>query len=92
MLTWEGSQAQGPSGIIEAINKPELAIVKHQVTANDSQPAPGGGVLVTVTGSLAVYAAFDKPMLFAETFNLQPIPGQHGGFFIHNQIFRLLFG
>ena len=48
-------------------------------------------MLVTVTGNLAIDNAFDKPMLFAETFNLQPIPGQPGGFFVHNQIFRLLF-
>ncbi|MFF2117044.1 nuclear transport factor 2 family protein [Kitasatospora sp. NPDC058184] len=91
MLTWEGKQVQGQAGIIETINKPELAVVKHSVASSDAQPAPGGGVLVLVTGNLAVDNAFDKPMQFTETFNLQPIPGQPGGFFIYNQVFRLVF-
>ncbi|MER8103681.1 nuclear transport factor 2 family protein [Kitasatospora sp. NPDC094016] len=91
MLTWESQQFQGPQNILAQLTKPELATVKHKVNSKDAQPAPGGGVLVTVTGSLAVDNAFDKPMSFAETFNLQPIPGQPGGFFIYNQIFRLIF-
>ncbi|MFJ8475682.1 nuclear transport factor 2 family protein [Kitasatospora sp. NPDC094011] len=91
MLTWEGAQVQGQSNVIAALTKPELATVKHRVNTNDAQPAPGGGVLVAVTGSLAVDNAFDKPLPFAETFTLQPIPGQPGGFFIHNQVFRLIF-
>ena len=91
MLSWEGQQVQGAESITATLTKPELDTVKHSLTSNDAQPAPGGGVLVTVTGSLAVDNAFDKPMLFAETFNLQPIPGQPGGFFVYNQIFRLLF-
>ncbi|WP_405640009.1 nuclear transport factor 2 family protein [Streptomyces uncialis] len=92
MLTWEGSQLQGASSIVEQLKKPELKVVKHQIASQDSQPAPGNGVLVTVTGSLAIDNAFDKPMLFTETFNLAPIPGQPGGFFVYNQIFRLVFG
>jgi hypothetical protein len=92
MLTWESQQYQGQQNITTVLTKPELATVKHQVATTDSQPAPGGGVLVTVAGSLAIDGAFDKPMLFAETFNLQPIPGQPGGFFVYNQIFRLIFG
>ncbi|RGD56692.1 hypothetical protein DR950_01800 [Kitasatospora xanthocidica] len=91
MLTWEGKQVQGQAGIIETISRPELAVVKHSVTSSDAQPAPGGGVLVLVTGNLAVDNAFDKPMLFTETFNLQPIPDQPGGFFVYNQVFRLVF-
>ncbi|MFE7593744.1 nuclear transport factor 2 family protein [Kitasatospora sp. NPDC057512] len=90
MLTWEGKQVQGVPGIIETISRPELAVVKHSVTSSDAQPAPGGGVLVAVTGSLALDNAFDKPMLFTETFNLQPLPNQPGGFFIYNQILRLV--
>ncbi|MCX5377396.1 nuclear transport factor 2 family protein [Streptomyces sp. NBC_00091] len=91
MLAWEGRQVQGASDIIAALTKPELGTVKHAVTTVDSQPAPGGGVLVSVTGTLAVDNAHDKPMSFTETFNLQPIPGQPGGFFAYNQIFRLIF-
>lgn len=31
-------------------------------------------------------------MQFSDVFNLQPIPGQPGSFFIYNQIFRLILG
>jgi hypothetical protein len=92
MLTRERAQSQGAANIVAQLTKPELGTVKHQVSATDAQPSPGGGVLVLVTGSLAVDNAFDKPMLFSETFNLQPIPGQPGGFFIYNQLFRLVLG
>lgn len=90
MLTWESQQAQGTQNIIATLTKPELDTVKHSLTSTDAQPAPGGGVLVTVVGNLAVDNAFDQPMPFTETFSLQPIPGRPGGFFIHNQIFRLI--
>ncbi|WP_459651268.1 nuclear transport factor 2 family protein [Kitasatospora sp. Ki12] len=92
MATWEGQQLQGASNIVAKLTGPELAVVKHQVQSIDAQPSPGGGVLVVVTGVLAVDNAFDKAMRFSETFNLQPIPGQAGGYFVYNQVFRLLLG
>ncbi|MEV7923930.1 MULTISPECIES: nuclear transport factor 2 family protein [unclassified Kitasatospora] len=91
MLTWENAQVQGQQNILAKLTTPQLATVKHKVNTTDAQPAPGNGVLVTVTGNLLIDNAFDKPLQFAETFNLQPIPGQPGGFFVHNQIFRLIF-
>ncbi|WP_371520111.1 nuclear transport factor 2 family protein [Kitasatospora sp. NBC_01300] len=91
MLTWENTQVQGQQNILVKLTTPELATVKHKVNTTDAQPAPGNGVLVTVTGGLVIDNAFDKPLQFAETFNLQPIPGQPGGFFVYNQIFRLIF-
>ncbi|MDC0714763.1 ketosteroid isomerase family protein [Stigmatella sp. ncwal1] len=77
---------------MSALSKPELGTVKHRVSTIDVHPSVGGGVLVSVTGSLALDNAFDKPMLFSEVFLLQPIPGQPGGFFVYNHIFRLIFG
>ncbi|MCY1076307.1 nuclear transport factor 2 family protein [Archangium lansingense] len=91
MLTWEGAQQQGSAALLGALLKPELSNIKHKVASSDAQPASGGGVLVIVTGALVIDTAFDKPMLFVETFNLQPIPGQPGGFFINNELFRLIF-
>ncbi len=92
MLTWERNQLQGASAIIGQFQQPSLGTIKHGLSTTDAQPSPNGGVLVVVTGSMAVDNAFDKPMLFTETFNLQPIPGQPGGFFVSNQIFRLVLG
>jgi len=92
MLTWEGNQVQGNQNIIGHLTRPEFATVKHVVSTTDAQPGAGGGVLVSVTGTLAIDNAFDKPMVFTEVFNLQPIPGQPGGFFVYNHIFRLILG
>ncbi|MFB7911524.1 nuclear transport factor 2 family protein [Kitasatospora sp. NPDC056076] len=92
MLTWEGAQVMGAANVMETLDKPQLAVVKHAVNTSDAQPAPGNGVLVAVTGNLALDNAYDKPIQFAETFLLQPIPGQAGGFFIHNQVLRLVLG
>ncbi|WP_328957449.1 nuclear transport factor 2 family protein [Kitasatospora purpeofusca] len=92
MLTWEGNQIQGAQNILDQLKKPELKVVKHQVTSVDSQPGANNGVVVLVTGSLAIDNAFDKPLQFTQAFTLAPIPGQPGGFFIYNQIFRLVLG
>ncbi|MBD0669956.1 nuclear transport factor 2 family protein [Streptomyces sp. CBMA156] len=92
MLTWEGQQFQGTQNILTQLTKPELKVVKHRITVVDSQPTTGGGVLVAVTGSLVIDGAHDKPLQFTGTFNLQPIPGQPGGFFVYNHVFRLIFG
>ncbi|KAJ5972026.1 Nuclear transport factor 2 Eukaryote [Penicillium vulpinum] len=90
MLVWEGNQQQGAQNIMSALTKPELKAVKTMVSSTDATPATSGGVLVVVTGSLAIDNEFDKPLSFSATFLLQPIPGQPGGFFIYSQIFRLV--
>ncbi|MDY0813641.1 nuclear transport factor 2 family protein [Kitasatospora purpeofusca] len=92
MLTWEGSQSQGANGILDQLKKPELKVVKHRVTSVDSQPGANNSVVVLVTGSLVLDNAFDRPLQFTQAFTLAPIPGQSGGYFIYNQIFRLLLG
>ncbi|KAF8315805.1 nuclear transport factor 2 domain protein [Clavulina sp. PMI_390] len=92
MLTWESNQVQGTQNIIAQLTKPGLEKVKHAVTTTDAQPSPGNGVVVVVTGSMVIDEAYDKPLTFTETFHLQPIPGQPGGFFVYNQIFKLILG
>ncbi|MBD0692939.1 nuclear transport factor 2 family protein [Streptomyces sp. CBMA123] len=92
MLTWEGAQIQGASGIIGQLAKPELKTVRTQITSVDPQPCANGSVVVLVTGSLAVDNAYDKPLRFSEMFVLAPIPDRPGGFFVYNQVFRLILG
>ncbi|WP_416371276.1 ketosteroid isomerase family protein [Streptomyces sp. MB09-01] len=79
MLTWEGHQIQGASNIIAQLKKPEMKVVKTQVTSIDSQPGANNSVGVLVTGNLAIDNAFDKPMQFTRAFTLAPIPGQGRG-------------
>ncbi|KGO37772.1 Nuclear transport factor 2, Eukaryote [Penicillium expansum] len=91
MLAWEGNQQQGTQNIMSALTKPELKTIKTMISSTDATPSVNSGVLVVVTGSLAIDNAFDKPLNFTATFSLQPIPGQPGGFFIYSHIFRLIF-
>ncbi|KAJ5505556.1 Nuclear transport factor 2 Eukaryote [Penicillium expansum] len=91
MLVWEGNQQQGTQNIMSALTKPELKTIKTMISSTDATPSVNSGVLVVVTGSLAIDNAFDKPLNFTATFSLQPIPGQPGGFFIYSHIFRLIF-
>ncbi len=90
MLTWEGRQIQGVNAVVAEFKKPELKVVRHQVGSIDSQPAVSGSVVLLVTGNLAVDNDFDKPLQFSRAFNLVPIPGQPGGYFVYNDVFRLV--
>ncbi|MFB7591405.1 nuclear transport factor 2 family protein [Streptomyces sp. NPDC056169] len=92
MLSWEGFQIQGAESIVQQLKKPELKVVKTQITSIDAQPGLNNGVAVLVTGTLVIDNQFDKPMNFTRTFTLAPIPGQPGGFFVYNDIFRLILG
>ncbi|KAJ6102560.1 Nuclear transport factor 2 Eukaryote [Penicillium sp. IBT 16267x] len=91
MLAWEGKQMQGVESIMESLTKPELSVVKTQANIIDAAPAGGGGMVITVTGNLAIDNEFDKPMVFTSTFILQPTPEESSPFFIYSQIFRLVF-
>ena len=64
--------------------------MQHKVTTCDSQPTPGGGVLVMVTGDLAVDGNVTTPLKFAQTFHLMTNP--QGGWYVHNDLFRLNYG
>ncbi|KAJ5909993.1 Nuclear transport factor 2 Eukaryote [Penicillium tannophilum] len=91
MLRWEGTDLQGTQSIIQKLMKPELKVVKTQMSSIDSEPSLDNAVLVcvTVAREKKIGSDSDESMKFTETFLLAPIPGQPGGFYIHNQVFRL---
>ncbi|MFJ8870575.1 nuclear transport factor 2 family protein [Streptomyces sp. NPDC102473] len=91
ILSWESTQSKGGTDILAALSKPDMANVKHDLSTTDAQPSPGGGVLVSVTGTLALDDTTANPLRFSEVFNLQPVPDQAGSFFVSNQIFRMVF-
>eukprot|EP01112_Ceratiomyxa_fruticulosa_P004489 TRINITY_DN15027_c0_g1_i2.p1 TRINITY_DN15027_c0_g1~~TRINITY_DN15027_c0_g1_i2.p1 ORF type:complete len:158 (+),score=35.37 TRINITY_DN15027_c0_g1_i2:77-550(+) len=91
MLTWEGQPFQGVAQIIEKIVSLPFQTVKHVVTTQDAQPTPSG-VLIFVCGTLAIDNDYEHPLKFSQTFQLLPIPGQAGGFFVFNDMFRLNIG
>jgi hypothetical protein len=63
--------------------------VQHKITTSDSQPTPSGGILVMVTGDLAVDGNVTTPLKYAQTFHLMP---NGSSWYIHNDIFRLNYG
>ena len=89
MLTFEGEQFMGMQAIMQKLTTLQFSTVAHKITTCDAQPCPSGGILVMVTGDLAVDGQLDKPLKFAQTFHLMP---NGASWYIHNDIFRLNYG
>ncbi|KAK6343442.1 Nuclear transport factor 2 [Orbilia blumenaviensis] len=88
LLTFESSQTQGAADIAEKLVNLPFQKVQHNVATKDAQPLPGGsGIVVMVTGSLAVDDS-PAPLSFAQTFILQP---DGGSFFVAHDIFKLVY-
>mmetsp|Transcript_998 Transcript_998/g.2515 ORF Transcript_998/g.2515 Transcript_998/m.2515 type:complete len:121 (+) Transcript_998:82-444(+) len=65
--------------------------VQHQVTTFDVQPvvaAQPNSILVFVSGQLLVDDS-TNPIKFSQTFHLMP---KEGGYWVHNDMFRLNYG
>ncbi|KAJ5636182.1 Nuclear transport factor 2 Eukaryote [Penicillium longicatenatum] len=71
MLAWEGKQMQGVESIMEYLTKPELSVVKTQASIVDAAPASGGGMVITVTGTLASTSEESSPFfIYSQIFRL----------------------
>ncbi|KAH9057532.1 nuclear transport factor 2 [Lactarius vividus] len=79
MLTFEGTQIQGTSSIIEKLTSLPFAKVLHKVTTLDAQP---------VTGLLVVDDS-PNPLQFSQVFQLIP---DGGSYYVFNDVFRLNYG
>ncbi|KAJ2052127.1 Nuclear transport factor 2 [Coemansia sp. S2] len=86
MMSWEGTQMQGPKNIVEKLVSLPFTRVAHKVTTIDTQPSlPNvNAVVIAVTGQLLVDDE-TKPQQYTQLFQLV----EEGGFFIYNDIFRL---
>ncbi|KAJ2069658.1 Nuclear transport factor 2 [Coemansia sp. RSA 2337] len=86
MMSWEGTQMQGPKNIVEKLVSLPFTRVAHKVTTIDTQPSlPNvNAVVIAVTGQLLVDDE-TKPQQYTQLFQLV----EDGGFFIYNDIFRL---
>ena len=91
MLTFEGSQFQGPQAIVEKLSNLSFQTVAHQVTSMDVQPTVAGGILVFVCGNLVADGEAEHPLKFSQTFHLMPNEGG-GGYWVLNDVFRLNYG
>eukprot|EP01126_Amoeba_proteus_P039980 TRINITY_DN423_c0_g1_i8.p1 TRINITY_DN423_c0_g1~~TRINITY_DN423_c0_g1_i8.p1 ORF type:complete len:124 (-),score=21.34 TRINITY_DN423_c0_g1_i8:41-412(-) len=89
MLTFEGERLQGSASILKKLTGLPFQSVAHKVDTMDAQPSPGNGILIYVTGQLQVDGG--NTLRFAQVFNLQPT-GVPGGFYVLNDLFRLVYG
>ncbi|XP_066145030.1 probable nuclear transport factor 2 isoform X1 [Euwallacea fornicatus] len=83
-MTFEGTQLQGASKIMEKLNSLTFQKINRIITAVDSQPMFDGGVLINVLGRLQ--ADEDPPHAFSQVFVLKPLGNS---FFVQHDIFRL---
>ncbi|EPE06200.1 nuclear transport factor 2 [Ophiostoma piceae UAMH 11346] len=88
MLTFESSSVLGAGAIVEKLSGLPFQQVKHQVSTKDAQPTSNDGVIVLVTGQLLVDEE-QRPMNFSQTFHLAK---DANGYFVYNDIFKLIFG
>ena len=79
----------GMQAIMQKLTTLQFTSVQHKITTCDAQPCPSGGILVMVTGDLAVDGQTGTPLKFAQTFHLMP---NGASWYIHNDIFRLNYG
>ncbi|KAI5866131.1 NTF2-like protein [Durotheca rogersii] len=89
VLTFESASFKGAQGIIEKLQSLPFQQIKHQVSTIDPQPGLGPGhILVLVTGQLLVDEE-QRPMSYAQSFYLVP---EGPSYYVHNDIFKLVYG
>ncbi|KAI1346962.1 hypothetical protein F5Y01DRAFT_296539 [Xylaria sp. FL0043] len=87
-LTFESSAHQGINAIGQKWTEDFLKTAKHQVTTTNAQRAPGGFVIVLVTGLIQLTES-DAPMNFTQCFLISM---DEKGVYCHNDIFKLVYG
>ena len=70
----------------------QFQTVQHKITTCDPHPTRDGGIVVLVTGDLAVDGAVTTPLKFAQTFILRESAPGVNDWKIANDIFRLNIG
>ena len=87
MLTFEGQQFMGIANISQKLAG--LGKVVHNVQRFDVQPSlDPGNLVILVVGQIKLDGQ-DNPLQFCEFFQL--VASTPGQFYIHNQLFRLIY-
>mmetsp|Transcript_29319 Transcript_29319/g.49247 ORF Transcript_29319/g.49247 Transcript_29319/m.49247 type:complete len:124 (+) Transcript_29319:103-474(+) len=89
MMTFEGNKLQGPAAIVGKLTSLSFQKCQHTAKTIDAQPTFNGGILVFVSGDIAIEGE-DRPLKFSEVFHLCPTP--EGSYFVYNNMFRLNYG
>merc|ERR1712228_565828 len=87
MLTFEGNQVLGSQAIIQKLKS--FGAVKHTVQTLDVQPSSNpNSIYLHITGMIQIGG--DNPLHFTEFFSL--VSTGPGAYYVHNVIFRLVYG
>lgn len=88
MLTFESSQHQGATSIVEKLVSLPFQKVVHSVDTLDAQPgSPNGDIIVLVTGNLLVDEEAN-PLKYSQVFHLVP---DAGSYYVFNDIFKMVY-
>ncbi|KAI0969562.1 hypothetical protein F4678DRAFT_463349 [Xylaria arbuscula] len=87
-LTFESNTLQGVQAIGQKWTEDFLKTAKCQISTTNAQRAPGGLVLVLVTGLIQLTEE-DAPMQFTQSFLISM---DEKGVFCINDIFKLVYG
>ena len=86
-MTWEGTMLSGQQAIVEKLG--QLPAVRHQTNNMDVQPSTSNSAMIIfVQGKMQIEE--NPPLNFTQVFQL--VAHQEGAFYIHNDVFRLLYG
>ncbi|KAI5480932.1 hypothetical protein MNV49_006742 [Pseudohyphozyma bogoriensis] len=90
MLSFESQQLQGTAAIVEKLTSLPFTTVQHRVSTLDAQPSATdkASIIVLVTGQL-ITGDEANALSFSQTFQLIP---EGGGYYVYNDIFRLVYG
>ncbi|KAF3908298.1 hypothetical protein AA313_de0206500 [Arthrobotrys entomopaga] len=86
LLTFESSQTQGGTAILEKLANLPFQKVVHKVATQDAQPM-ANGIVVLVTGALMVDDS-PAPLNYSQTFVLMP---EGGSYYVAHDIFKLIY-
>jgi len=87
LMTFENEQFMGMQAIMTKLTTLSFQTVQHSTTSVDCQPTSFNGIIVFVTGNLAVDGNLTTPLKFGQSFVLMPTP--EGSWYVHNDMFRL---
>ncbi|CAK7239348.1 MAG: Nuclear transport factor 2 [Sporothrix thermara] len=89
MLTFQTASVLGVANVVEKLKSLPFQRIKHVPQEIDAQPSFNNGVLVLVTGQLQVDDE-ERPMNFTQVFQLAQ--DEAGQYYVHNDVFKLIFG
>eukprot|EP00744_Colponema_vietnamica_P010340 GILI01014621.1.p1 GENE.GILI01014621.1~~GILI01014621.1.p1 ORF type:complete len:125 (+),score=32.09 GILI01014621.1:75-449(+) len=88
LMTWSGEQLQGIQGIMTKMTTMTFTTAQFKPEDVDCHPSLSGGIIVVVNGECHLDSEA-HPLKFNDVFHLAQ---DQGGWYISNQLFRIVGG